>query len=86
MNKGKTIFNIGQLIMVIGSAAYIFDLLFLGSSWLPTMLARYSIAISTATLQHISNALGDVLTVVYAAALVLMLVGGIMKRAAKKNA
>lgn len=81
MNKGKTIFSIGQIIMVIGSIAYILDLLFIES-------AKYSTIISAkfgqAFAQQLPSTIVNVLAVVYGVALVLMLIGGIMKRKEKK--
>lgn len=81
MNKGKKIFSIGQIIMVIGSLAYILDLLFIES-------AKYSM-ILTAKLgpvmaQKLPAIIVKVLAVVYAVALILMLIGWIMKRKENK--
>lgn len=83
MNKGKTIFSIGQIIMIVGSIAYICDLLFVESSKYSALIgARFG----TAFAQKLPNVIVGVLAVVYIVALVLMLIGWLMKRAAKKNA
>ena len=81
MNKGKTIFSIGQIIMVIGSLLYILDLLFIESAKFSTVITA---KFGTAAAQSLSGSAVDVLAVIYAVAIVLMLVGWIMKRKDKK--
>ena len=80
MNKGNKIFSIGQVIMVIGAIAYIIDLLFIES-------AKYS-SIITARLgadmaQKLPSVIVNVLAIVFGVAIVLMLIGWIIKRGEK---
>ena len=81
MNKGKTIFSVGQIIMVIGSLLYLLDLLFVESARFSTILSS---RIGTAAVQKLSGSVVNVLAVVYIVAIVLMLIGLIMKRKDKK--
>lgn len=83
MNKGKSIFSIGQIIMIIGSIAYILDLLFVESSKYSTLIsARYGAAFA----QKLPGIVVGVLAVVYAIAIVLMLIVWLMKRREAKQA
>ncbi len=81
MNRGKTIFSIGQIIMVIGSLLYILDLLFVESARFSTVITA---KFGTAAAQQLSSCAVDVLAVIYAVAIVLMLIGWILKRKEKK--
>ena len=81
MNKGKKIFSIGQIIMVIGSLLYLLDLVFVESARFSTIIAR---KFGAALPQLLSSVAVDVLAVIYAVAIVLMLIGWILKRKEKK--
>jgi len=82
MNKGKTIFSIGQILMIIGSLVYILDLLFIESARFSTLIT-YKLGPELA--QKLPATITSVLAVVYAVAIVLMLIGWIAKRGAKKE-
>jgi len=82
MNKGKTIFSIGQTIMIIGSILYILDLLFIESAKFSSII---SMKFGAAVPQALSSVAVDVLAVIYAVAIVLMLIGWIIKRKNKKE-
>jgi len=81
MNKGKAIFSIGQIIMVIGSLLYILDLLFVESARFSSIIA---VKFGTNVPQLLSSAAVDILAVIYGVAIVLMVIGWIIKRSNKK--
>ena len=82
MNKGKTIFSIGQIIMIIGSLLYILDLVFIESAKFSTVITA---KFGPAAAQSLSSSAVDILAVIYAAAIVLMLIGWIIKRKNRKE-
>lgn len=82
MNKGKKIFSIGQIIMVIGSIAYILDLLFVESSKYSTLIsARFGADMA----QRLPSVIVYGLAALYGVAIVLMLIGWLMKRKESKQ-
>ena len=82
MNKGKKIFSIGQVIMVIGSIAYLLDLLFIESAKYSTIItAKFGEAMA----QKLPSTIVTVLAIVFSVAIVLMLIGWIMKRGQKEE-
>ena len=82
MNTGKKIFSIGQIIMIIGSLLYLLDLVFIESAKFSSII---SIKFGAAVPQLLSGAAVDILAVIYGVAIVLMLIGWIMKRKDKKE-
>ena len=94
MNKGKKIFSIGQTVMVIGAIAYIIDLLFIEAAWFSAFISaklgpanpQLATKIVTSLAQpRLSSAIVTVLAIVFGVAIVLMLIGWIMKRGQKEE-